>query len=435
MNLYNYIEKNVDETKIQSFEGDEYELAIIRYILIVFSKIFYRNRVFFLNDEQIKERELIYVHKINPNNVNSFEIVCSSYCNVLKEILKNRYNLKVELIETDRDVFKHVALLLFSKTGNKYFIDPLMDLSETKAKMKSHNFASNNKNSNPYIRIKIDNLSFLDDRILEKIDNKIGYIDNYIYTDNILYDLKNELKKIESFLNENSKKDIKIANINFKCNDILELKILSFFELIRKKTTVNGLVDSIIYVKTSLMQILNNKEKDKIKIFDFFVDACDLKDKDICGIIDSKESRKRGLILEYNNKCIVFSDLSTRYLKLNQEEWKEKQKENNIFVRRKETISLYKHLSELELEPNILDHREFLRVFKKIEETIIRDGKNTKDYINVINRKKIDVKYHFWIEFSIENNLLVLLNKKNNRKFNIIFEDEGRNVKYTLINF
>ena len=64
---------------------------------------------------------------------------------------------------------------------------------------------------------------------------------------------------------------------------------------------------------------------------------------------------------------------------------------------------------------------------------MIKDNKQPKDYIDIVNRQKIIVNYKFSIEVSIENNLLVLLNKKNEKKYAIHYEDEGRNVTYKLI--
>lgn len=438
MDLFKYFEETINKENIQEFSGDEYELALIRYVLVESSKLFYRNITFFLNVEQIAERHLIYTQKINPENVNSFEIVCSSYCSLLKTILNDKYGLKTYLIETDRDVFKHVALILVSKSGNKYFIDPLMDLSEMKSGMRTHNFASNEKNSNPYIRITLENLSYLDQKTLEKIDEKIGFKKNHLYTDDKLCLLKNKLDKFELISDSDSKNKFAELILNrptteIEYNDTLNFKIISFFELIRKDIAVNGLVDLMIWIKSSLNQLLSSEEKTKIKITDFFIDQSDLKDETIYEIMDVDEIRKRGILLEYNSNYIIFSTSNIQYLKFNAQEWEKARIKNNIFVKNTELISLYGYLNELELEPNILDHREFLKIFGKIEKRIIKNKKNPKDFIDVIDRKKIVINYDFPIEFSIENNLLVLFNKNNTNKYSILFADEGRNIKYNLI--
>lgn len=408
MDLYQYLEEMIDETKIQEFKGDEYELALIRYVLMTASKLFYRSPLFFLNNEQIKQRHAIYSQKINPHNITNFDIVCSSYCTLLKEVIENKYGTKIELIPTDRDVFKHIALLLTTKAGNRYLIDPLMDLSEMKTGMKTHNFASQERNKNPYMRVKIENLSFLHSEVLEKIDEKIGYTNNHLYTDDIL----------SPFLDNNT---------------TLDFKIMTFFKEIRKEILVDGLVDSILFVKSAFKILLNKEENSKIKVSDFFVDDCDLKDNAIRKIVNCSESRKRGLVLTYANTYIVFSPFHIKFLKLTQEAWEEKRKNNRIFVRKSEFIHLYSYLNDLELEPNILDHREFLKVFSRIEKRILRDGKNPKDYIHVIDRKKIVIHYNVPLVFSIENNLLVLFNQQNHKKFAIHYEDEGKCIKYHSI--
>lgn len=49
-----------------------------------------------------------------------------------------------------------------------------------KANMRTYNFATKPENNNPYLKIKIDNLSFIKKEILEKIDDRIGYTNNRI---------------------------------------------------------------------------------------------------------------------------------------------------------------------------------------------------------------------------------------------------------------
>ncbi len=157
MNLYEYLEKNIDKAKIQEFNDDEYEIALVRYVLMQTARIFYRNRLFFLDEEQIKIRHLIYNEQIDIRNINSYDIVCSSYCRILQEVLKNKYTIQTELLEADRDEFKHIVMRLITSKGNRYLIDPLMDLTNMKTRMKTHNFATIEKDSNnPYIRIQID---------------------------------------------------------------------------------------------------------------------------------------------------------------------------------------------------------------------------------------------------------------------------------------
>lgn len=440
MDLYKYLEDRVDKTKIQEFKNDEYELALVRYILMETSKIFYRDRTFFLNHEEIKKRRLIYSQKIDARNIKCLEIVCSSYCNLLKDVLENKYNIKVELITTDYDMFKHVVLLIITNSGNRYLIDPLMDLTAMKARMKTNNFASKENEDNPYIKITIENLKFLDEKILKRIDEKIGYLTNNTYTDNYIYSLKKQLHEFKNI--SDLKKKAQIADKLLgrsvtvsEYRDYAIFKIICFFEIIRKQIEIKGIVDLMIYVKSALNMILEEQESNKIRIVDFFVDEYEINDNDIFDILNSEEEiRKRGLTIEYNNQCIIFSASNEKYLILSKEEWKEKVTRNNIFVRKSTQITLYNYLYELDVEPNILKHREFLRILQKFESNIIDEGKNPKDFINVISKEKVAINYNVSLEFSIEDDVLVMFDKTNNKKIAIEFEDEGRNINYNVTN-
>lgn len=417
MDLYRYLSNSIDINKIKEFNGDEYELALVRYVLKETSVLFYRNEIFFLNNENIKERRLIYSNNIDPHNIINFDIVCSIYCTLLKEVLKKQYCITTKLIKTDFDMFKHIALILITKKGNQFFIDPLMELAEMKAKMKTNYFATKQENNNPYVKVRIDDLNFINQEVLKKIDDKIGYTNNQLYTDDILYKLKKQLENLSDGYS----------------NHILGFKILTFLELIRKPKKITGIVELMIFVKSSLKILLQEEERNLINMYDFFVDEDDLEDEDISIIFNNNLKRKRGVIIEFENICIVISTDNSKYLKLTREQWREKVKKNRIFERKTEYINLYKYLCELDLEPNILDHREFLIIIKKIENRIINEGNDPKDYVCLKNKEKILIKYKdIFLEIGIENDLLTLFDKNKKQKITIQFNDEGRNVKYIV---
>ncbi|MCI8471320.1 MAG: hypothetical protein HFJ35_07750 [Clostridia bacterium] len=346
MNLYEYLEKNIDKAKIQEFNDDEYEIALVRYVLMQTARIFYRNRLFFLDEEQIKIRHLIYNEQIDIRNINSYDIVCSSYCRILQEVLKNKYTIQTELLEADRDEFKHIVMRLITSKGNRYLIDPLMDLTNMKTRMKTHNFATIEKDSNnPYIRIQIDGLKYIDDGTIRRIDEKIGYLEN-------------------------------------------------------------------------------NKYKD------------DIQDKEILNALEKIQNRNRGLLIECGDIVIAFFMNSMRYLKIDKVKWKRLEKNNKIFVKRKILINEYKYLNELELETNILDHKEFLKIFKTIEEKAIKNSDNIGEFIDVSKKRdSIAINYDKLLEFKIENNFLVVFNKTDSIKTIIEFTDEGRKVQYHTSKF
>lgn len=220
---------------------------------------------------------------------------------------------------------------------------------------------------------------------------------------------------------------------NLKGNYFLEFKIIAFLEIIRKTKKFVGLVEFMIFTKSSLKKLLEEDEMQKINIYDFFVDECDLQDYDIRNIINGPTKRKRGLVIECNNSIIVISTENQEYLKLTKKKWTEIVKRNNIFIRKTERIFLYKYLCELDLEPNILDHREFLKIIKEIETRIIHDSKDPKDYIRIPDREKLIIHYEdIFIEIGIENDLLTIFDKNKNQKTTVEFNDEGRDVKYVV---
>lgn len=436
MNLYEYLENVVDEDKINDLSEDEYELAITRYVLMEISKLFYRDVIFFLNDEDIRKRRSIYSKVMTPNDVNCFEVVCLSYCRLISDILKSKYDIETKLVKTDRDVFKHVILLLITKEKNRYFIDPLMDLSAMKSRMKTSNFAVCKINDNPYVKVKFKNLSSLDFNIIKKIDDKIGYTNSGLYLDDFLTELKKDIGKIEMSINKKEKifmarKLLNRVVLQEELESFSEFKIKAFLELIKGKININGLVELMIFTKSSLKILLDKEEFDKVKIYDFFVDKKDIKNNSLIQILDDNAERKRGIILQFNDKYVLFSEFSDLYLDLKNEEWGKIQKDNNVFVRKSVRIGLYKYLNELELEPNILDHREFLRIFSMIEKEILNEGMNPKDYVKVINKDKLVVNYNRDLEFYIENDLLTI--SDNGKKYYVFYNDEGRQVEYKAL--
>ena len=112
MNLYEYLKEKINIDQIENFSGDKYELAIVRYVMKEASKLFYRDNTFFLNKENLKDRKDIYEQEFNLEDIQNFNIVCKSYCHVIKDVLKKNYNIDSELISPFEDQFRHVDLLI-----------------------------------------------------------------------------------------------------------------------------------------------------------------------------------------------------------------------------------------------------------------------------------------------------------------------------------
>ncbi len=168
----------------------------------------------------------------------------------------------------------------------------------------------------------------------------------------------------------------------------------------------------------------NNKYKD------------DIQDKEILNALEKIQNRNRGLLIECGDIVIAFFMNSMRCLKIDKVKWKRLEKNNKIFVKRKILINEYKYLNELELETNILDHKEFLKIFKTIEEKAIKNSDNIGEFIDVSKKRdSIAINYDKLLEFKIENNFLVVFNKTDSIKTIIEFTDEGRKVQYHTSKF
>jgi len=185
VNLYKYVKQTINLEVIEKLNEDKYELAITRNVLKKLSDIFYRDYTFFLNKENLVDRTDIYNKKIDIKNIEEFSIVCKTYCEIIKEILKENYDINSELISPFSDEFRHVDLMITTKDGKKYIIDPLSDLVEMQVGLKTNNFASKIYYDKNYKKI-YKEISFLTDEELEEIDDKIGYKNGSKYLDDHL---------------------------------------------------------------------------------------------------------------------------------------------------------------------------------------------------------------------------------------------------------
>lgn len=202
MNLFEYMDRKVIIDDIKQFEGDFYELAIARKVIIEAAKIFYRNHTFFMDKENIKAREKLYNKEIDVRNIDDFSIVCNTYCRIIGEVLKENYDIDTELISPHKDKFRHVDLLLKTKKGSKYILDPLMDLERMQIGLKPDSFASKEEYDRFYVG-KIDGVSFLTDEELRLIDDSIHYTINGMYIDDSLDMLREDFDNLETVLMEN----------------------------------------------------------------------------------------------------------------------------------------------------------------------------------------------------------------------------------------
>ena len=439
MNLYDYFKENINVNKIRSFSDDMYDMALVRYVMKEASSLFYRNYTFFLNKENLKDRDSIYNKDIDIDlsNIQDFSIVCKSYCAILKEILKQTYDIDSELISEYNGRFKHVDLLIKTKNGNNYIVDPLTDLIEMQTGMRTNNFASKEHYENSYTKV-LDNVSFLLEDQLEQIDDKIGYKNDSIYLNESLDNLKTDFNNFEEFLQKNDSIAIELLGNKYdgkklSSDEKIDLKLKYISKYLNNRKNLNGFVELVIFSNIVIKSIFSEEEQNKLKAYNFFVDEEDLQNPELVKVLESSENRKRGRVISFNGKNYIFS-LNQNTLEYNDEEWKKIIKENNIFIKPEYPVQLLKYIKANGADRNIVHNNEFLKLFSKFETALLNNGKTLEDIKNdniIIQGDTILTKFgDKYISYKMEEGNLVVRDYKNNQKHIVFYEDEGRNISY-----
>ena len=437
MNLYDYFKENIHMDKIKEFNGDMSELALIRYVMKEASKIFYRDYTFFLNKENIDDRDTIYNKKIDLSDVKDFSIVCKSYCDVIKELLNGLYGIDSEVISAFNDRFRHVDLMIKTKTGNRYIVDPLTDLVEMQVGLRTNNFASKEYYESSYAKI-LDNISFLTEDELERIDNKIGYKNGNIYLDDFLKKLRINFEHFEEFLKENQHIAITLLGDEYDGRQLLDdekinLKLKYISKYLNNRRYLNGFVDLVMFSDIVIKELFSEEEQSKIHSYSFFVDEEDLQNTELADILTSTETRKRGRVINFNGKNYIFS-LSQGTLEYNDYEWRELIEKNNIFIKPEYPVQLLKYLKANGADRNIVHNNEFLRLFNKFETALLNSGKTLEDIKNdniCIQEDMILTRFrNKYISYKIEDGHLVVTDYGKNLKYIVFYEDEGRDISY-----
>ena len=374
MNLFDYFKDNVNIDKIKNIDEDIRELAIVRYVMKEASKMFYRDYTFFLDKENIEDRESIYNKEIDLNNIQDFAIVCKSYCNIIKNLLKCVYNIDTELVSPFEDKFRHVDLLIKTKNGKKYIVDPLTDLIEMQVGIRTNNFASENYYNSNYSNI-LGNISFLNESTLEEIDNKIGYKFDGVYLDDFLKLLKTKLNNIEDLLQTNDSIAFELLGQKYDRKKFSEkertgLKLKFISKYLNNRKHLNGVVDLVMFSNMVIKKLFTDVEQEQIHVYSFFVDNKDLKDENLKSVLINKENRKRGVVINFDDNNYIFS-LNSTVLEYDKDTWKNIMKENNIFIKPQYPVKLLKYLKNNGADRNIVHNNEFLKLFNKFENDLL----------------------------------------------------------------
>lgn len=420
MNLYKYVKQNVRLKEIAKLPKDKYEIAITRSILKNLSNLFYRDYTFFLNKENLIDRKDIYNKKVDIANIKDFSIVCKTYCEIIKKILKENYDINSELISPFSDEFRHIDLIITTKTGKRYIIDPLSDLVEMQVGLKTNNFASKAYYDKTY-KDTYKEISFLTDEELEEIDDRIEYKNESKYLDE-------ELEKIKSYFDSNMEQTI---NLEDERDKIIGDKLKYICENLNNRNRINGIVDLVMYINTVISKVFSKEEQKRIQVLNFFVDEKDIINKELDSILDKKNKRNRGVAIKVGNRYFIMG-LNSLFKEFNNNEWNDIVNENKIFIRPKFNVILLDYLKKNGADRNIVHNNEFLRLFSIFEKRLIKSGGKIEEIIAnnlTIRDGKILTKVNGErFLYKIENYNLVVEDYSHNIKDTILFQDEGRRI-------
>lgn len=437
MNLYKHIKEKINLDRISDLEDDKYELAIVRMVLKELSKIFYRDYTFFLNKENLDDREAIYNKEYNLSDFQDHSVTCKKHSRIVVDLLKSIYDIDAEIISSANDKYRHIDVLIKTKSGKRYIVDPLGDLIEMQVGLKTNNFASEEYYNSCYSHY-IDDISFLAEDELEEIDDKIKYTSDIVYLDEFLLYLKSKLDNIEEILKQNDKLSVELLGEKydgreFSENERTQLKLKFISKFFNNRKNLKGTVDLLMFANFTIKKIFLPQEQEKISVNSFFVDKKDLEDINLKQMLRGKENRKRGIVISFGGKNYIFA-LSQTSLEYSDEEWKKIVEKNKIFIRPKFSVQLLKYLKSNGVDRNLVHNNEFLRIFSELETKLLKEGKTLEDIKNnnILIQDGIIFINHGNESYSyrIENGNFVIKDYKNNLKKTVFYKDEGRNISY-----
>ena len=277
------------------------------------------------------------------------------------EILKEN-GINAETVSCDTDMFKHVDVLLTTRSGKKYIINYLEDIENIQTGMKTRNFGISQERIKEKLASEVKGedrtyhvyrlneqnegeISFIDQDKLSQIDEKLGYKQCGLYMDDVIEQVKKEFKNFRIIMAENeyltgemkqgekkTKSEIYEKWQNMTDDEILEKKLDWLFNYFNERMDLTGHTDFVMYYSRLLLkQVLTPEEYKNITRYDCFLYNEDIPEQcKILNILDFKnaenKSKIRFCLLEIPDKAYAFSTKPNEYQKLTKEEMEEVKK-------------------------------------------------------------------------------------------------------------
>ncbi|MBO5183140.1 MAG: hypothetical protein J6B64_01955 [Bacilli bacterium] len=427
---------------------DLQDLTIVRDFLIKISKNIYRDYKFFFQAENKEQRRKIYNQQYKYEEEKNYSIVCKTLCLMVKKYLNETYQMDVEIITCDNDEFGHYDILV----NGKYIINCLSDLERNQVGMKPKRFASYKYCLERYPS-KINELAFLTEQEVEKIDEKIGY-KSTVYLDDAIKLLKEEFNNIEYYLKNDPQLKYNLTKEKkekFTKEELLKIKMEFLIKCFGVHGNIIGFIELVRTYKILIKQLFDDTERKIIKSYNCFTDQ-DI-DNDI---FKTPDTRKRFIAIKINDSIYIITIIKNKFMKLNIPEWEQFQKNYNITLN--EMVSSTDNINEIlrnkGIGVNIMKHTIVKQVLTDINDAILKEktsetkekilnslekqgniiefkDDNNNNYIIILNEKIIIIKINdYEVKYYYDNDILVSDDGKQIIGYEWI--DEG---KYEKINY
>lgn len=346
----------------QGLTQEEIEIAKARKLELLILPILRRNINFFYAGANIPKKanaynaplNLVKVESALKNGHKKVNAVCKPLCETVSKILKEN-GINAEPVSCDTDIFKHTDVLLTTSSNKQYIINYLEDIEFIQSGMRTPDFASVEYYKRRYEKFedttttdgkKLDNIAFLSENQLRKIDKNLGYTKYNMYIDDVLDIIKLEFENFAQISAENEfiqleidkkmeeangfseeEATVKKQEIEEKWNsmsedEILEKKLDWIFNFFNTRKNITGHADFVMYYSRLLLtKLLTNNEYQKLTRYDCFVKKDDVKDEHIINDILNYENIEDGDKLRFSliaspNATYAISTKSDSFVKM-----------------------------------------------------------------------------------------------------------------------
>lgn len=362
------IKIELSDKEMNGLTQEEKEIALARKLEMLILPHLRRNINFFYAGANFPKKASAYHNAVTEEqiqesilkNTSKISAVCKPLCDTVAEILRKN-GLNATTVSCDTDMFKHTDVLLTTSSGKQYIINYLEDMERIQTGMTTPDFASKEYYERRYKKFentltpdgkKLNNINFITQEKLGKIDGNLGYKKYGMYTDDVIKQIKEEFENFRTIMAENEyinekfsqerrghnltgeeEKQLKDSIDNkyqkFSDDEILEKKLDWIFDYFNKRMDISGHTDFVMYYSRLLLyQVLKPEEYEKLTRYDCFIKKNNIPDNSpIEDILDydskEEENKHRFCLLTCGKNAYVFSTKPNAYRKINEEEIKQ----------------------------------------------------------------------------------------------------------------